>query len=466
MQDLPLNGRNFTTLAQLAPGANNTSQGFSGGNGPDDRRQTSTVTVNGQYPWANNFLIDGMDNNERFIGTVIVKPDVEAISEMAIQTNLYTADVGRTAGGVINLITKSGSNDFHGSLFEFFRNEHLDARNYFVANAGDPIPPYKQNQYGGGFGGPIRKNRTFFFGSYEGLHIRQGLTYTATVPTPAERQGNFAGIARVFDPTTTTAVGAGYARTEFINDQIPRGSLNPIAVNLMNLYPNPTNGNLFNNYVTSPTQKLDENSFDGRVDQKVNDNDSFFVRYTFAKDVSFLPEALPLGTPYGFGGTSTQPTQGVQLNYVHIFSPRVLLELRGGYSRYHISSLPVEYGKNLSQQIGLQNSNVNPDSSGLATFNPTGAGTGIGDSTYVPEYNIDNVYQGSGNITVQKGQHSIKTGGEYRRRQDAQWQSPSPTGFFSFSSEFTDDPSGTVGNAGNAFASLLLGYPYSAQRQL
>jgi hypothetical protein len=167
MQDLPLNGRNFTTLAQLAPGANNTTQGFSGGNGPDDRRQTSTVTVNAQYPWANNFLIDGMDNNERFIGTVIVKPDVEAISEMNIQTNLYSADVGRTAGGVIDLITKSGSNQFHGSLFEFFRNEHLDARNYFVANAGDPIPPYKQNQFGGSLGGPIKKNRTFFFGSYE-----------------------------------------------------------------------------------------------------------------------------------------------------------------------------------------------------------------------------------------------------------------------------------------------------------
>jgi outer membrane receptor protein involved in Fe transport len=154
------------------------------------------------------------------------------------------------------------------------------------------------------------------------------------------------------------------------------------------------------------------------------------------------------------------------LNYVHIFSPRVLMELRAGYSRYHISSLPVDYGTNYSEQIGLLGSNVNADSSGLATFNPTGAGTGIGDSTYVPEYNIDNVYQGSGNISFEKGAHNIKAGGEYRRRQDAQWQSPSPAGFFNFSSEFTDDPSGVVANSGNAYASLLLGYPYSANRQL
>jgi hypothetical protein len=234
----------------------------------------------------------------------------------------------------------------------------------------------------------------------------------------------------------------------------------------MNLYPSPTGSGLFNNYVTSPTQKLDENSVDGRVDQKITDNDSLFVRYTFARDISFLPEALPLGTIYGFGGTSTQPTQGIQLKYVHIFSPKVLLELRAGYSRYHISSLPVDYGTNYSQQIGLLGSNVNADSSGLATFNPTGAGTSIGDSTYEPEYNIDNVFQVSGNTTISLGTHSIKTGGEYRHRQDAQWQSPYPAGLFSFSSEFTDDPSGAIANSGNAFASLLLGYPYSAQRQL
>jgi len=215
MQDMPMNGRNFVVLAQLTAGAaEGEPTGLPSGTRPDDRRLTSAVSVNAQPTSFNNFMIDGMDDNERFIGTVIVKPSVDALQEMKVQTSLYSAEFGRTAGGVINFVTKSGSNEYHGSLFEFFRNQHMDARNFFAAAK----PPYHQNQYGGSIGAPIRKNRVFYFADYEGFRTRQGQTFVESVPTLAERQGNFAGINAIFDPLTTTADGT---RARFPGDQIP-----------------------------------------------------------------------------------------------------------------------------------------------------------------------------------------------------------------------------------------------------
>ncbi len=184
LQDLPLNGRNFVVLAQLTAGASEgEASGLPSGTRPDDRRLTSAVSVNAQPTSFNNFTIDGVDDNERFIGTMIVRPSVDALQEMKVQTNLYSAEFGRTAGGVINFVTKSGTNAFHGSLFEFLRNQHLDARSFFAGAK----PPYHQNQFGGSNGGAIKKNRAFYFGDYEGLRIHQGQTFVDSVPTLAER---------------------------------------------------------------------------------------------------------------------------------------------------------------------------------------------------------------------------------------------------------------------------------------
>jgi hypothetical protein len=181
--EVPLNGRNFVTLVQLAGGAADSTVGYAGGNaqyGGDDQRLTSQVQVNGQLAWANNFLIDGMDNNQRFIGTIMVKPAIESIQEMRVTTTNYGADLGRTAGGVINMITKSGTNDFHGSAYEYFRNQIMDARNFFASSG--PKPVFRQNQYGGSLGGPIRPNKTFFFMDYDGLRLAQALVQISTVP--------------------------------------------------------------------------------------------------------------------------------------------------------------------------------------------------------------------------------------------------------------------------------------------
>src|SRR5438132_3535999 len=219
MQDLPLNGRNFIRLAQLAPGAaEGASNSLSSGNRPDDRRQSSSISINGQNTSLNNFLIDGLDNNERFIGTVIVRPSVDAILEMKVETNAFSAELGRTVGGVINVVTKSGGNQMHGSGFEFYRNEAMDARNFFATNG--PKPLFRQNQFGGSLGGRIAADRTFFFADYAGLRVRQGQTYTTTVPTLAMRQGDFSGLAPIFDPLTGLP---------FPNNIIPANRLDPAA---------------------------------------------------------------------------------------------------------------------------------------------------------------------------------------------------------------------------------------------
>ncbi len=185
MQDLPLNGRNFVQLVQTVPGANEgPGNGLTSGNRPDDRRQSSGFSVNGQDTTLNNYVIDGIDNNERIIGTIGVKPSVEGIQEISVQTNSYAPEAGRTAGGVVNIVTMAGSNAFHGSAYEYFRNDVLDSRNVTSPAASVPKAELRQNQFGGSIGGPIIKNKTFFFFDYEGLRqVQGGTTYTSTVPT-------------------------------------------------------------------------------------------------------------------------------------------------------------------------------------------------------------------------------------------------------------------------------------------
>jgi hypothetical protein len=471
MQQLPLNGRNFVVLAQLAVGASEGEPtGLPSGTRPDDRRQTSAVSVNAQPTSFNNFMIDGMDDNERFIGTVIVKPSIDALQEMKVQTNLYSAEFGRTSGGVINFVTKSGTNDFHGSLFEFFRNEKLDARNFFDKAT---KPSYKQNQYGGSIGGPIRKNRMFFFGDYEGFRMRQGQTFTSTVPTLGARQGNFSGLNAVFDPFTTRpdpAHPGGYLRDRFAGDQIPASRIDPVALRLVNLYPEPLTSGLVNNFTLNPIKSQDNDTMDARLDNRFSDDDSFFARYSFNNTNTIIPGAFPVApsgiNPVGDTGRSgraDQRAQAAQLNYIHIFGPRVALELKAGFSRYNIASLPPNYGKNVDDQLGIPGANVDADSSGLSIVSISGL-LALGDASYIPLITINNLFQEGGSLTYMRGSHSLKIGADLRRRQVTAFQSPTSKGQFSFDSNFTNDPSGSVAGSGNAIASLLLGYPASTTR--
>ena len=475
MQDLPLNGRNFVVLTQLTAGAaEGDPGGLPSGTRPDDRRQTSAVTVNGQPTSNNNFLVDGLDDNERSIGTVILKPSVDALQEMKVETSNYSAEFGRTAGGVINFVTKSGTNEYHGSVFEFLRNDKLDANTFFANKTGQPKAPYKQNQFGGSIGGPIKKNKLFFFGDYEGFRMIQGQTYTSSLPTGPERQGNFAGLNAIFDPLSTVTNAAGVStRTRFPNDQIPTSRFDPVAVNFINLYPMPIASGLANNFTYQPNKSQNNDTMDARGDYRFSELDTLFARYSLNNTPTVLPPGCPLAsngmspvcdnaTP-GRAGTASQRAQSAELNYAHVFSPRVVMELKSGFSRYWIHSLPVNYGKNYSQQLGLSGVNIDSDSSGLSLIEPSGL-TYLGDYTYIPLLTLDNAFQESGSVSYIRGSHSIKVGADLRRRQTDVFQSATARGQFNFDANLTNDPSGATSGSGNAVASLLLGDPASTTR--
>jgi hypothetical protein len=471
MQNLPLSGRNFVVLTQLTAGASEGDpNGLPSGTRPDDRRQTSAVTVNGQPTSYNNFLIDGMDDNERSIGTILVKPSVDALQEMKVQTSLYSAEYGRTAGGVINFVTKSGTNQFHGSVFEFLRNEKLDARNFFAAVK----PAYKQNQFGGSMGGPVVKNKLFFFGDYEGFRMHQGQTYTASVPTAAERAGNFAGVAPIFDPLSTTTNSSGVStRTRFLNDQIPLNQMDPVAVNLVALWPLPLRSGLANNYSYQPMKTQNNDTMDVRGDYRLSDSNTLFGRYSLNNTTTLLPPGCPpaangispvcdSATP-GRAGTASQRAQSAQVNYAHVFSPHVVMELKSGFARYYIYSLPQNSGTNASQQVGLKGVNIDSDSSGLSIISTSGLTT-MGDASFIPLKTVDNMFQETGSVSYMRGAHSIKMGADIRRRQTTVFQSATSKGQFNFDANLTNDPSGAVSGSGNGTASLLLGYPASTTR--
>jgi hypothetical protein len=230
VQDLPLNGRNVIGLVRMVPGANEgLPNSLSSGNRPDDRRQTSTVSVNGQNDVLNNNLIDGMEQQRAVHGTIGVRPSVDAIAEVKVQTNTYTAETGRTAGAVLNILTKSGTNDFHGSGYGFFRNEKFDSYDYF-ARRDQPKPRLRQQQWGGSFGGPIVRNRTFIFADYERYHQERGQTFVSTVPTARMRIGDFSELLSrgivIYDPLASP-------RTPFPNNVIPGNRIDPIALRFL-----------------------------------------------------------------------------------------------------------------------------------------------------------------------------------------------------------------------------------------
>jgi len=479
--NLPLNGRNFIGLAQLVAGANDAAPVD---RGVDDRRRSSGVAVNGQSSTFNNFLIDGMDNNERFIGSVIVRPSIDALAQVKVQTSQYSAELGRTAGGVINMITKSGGNEFHGTLFHFFRNEKLDAKNLF-SRPQDPKPAYKQNQFGGSLGGPIVKSRSFFFTDYESFRLRQATTITRTVPTAAMTLGSFSGVNPIFDPLTQRPDPARpgfFIRDRFSNDTIPLARLDPVARNVLSLYPLPQTAALANNLVLNPVVHQRDEIFDMRVDHVFSSTDNIFGRYSINDTDTLLPAASAGGGSFGLGSGLPRVTEGIgkgiepggvqkasqraqsaQVNEVHIFSPRMTMELKANFSRFVTRSLSPNFGANASQQIGLTGANTDLDSSGLANFT-LGTYTAIGDGSFLPTTTINNLYQAGGTLSYVVGSHSIKFGGDVQRRHVNQAQSQQPVGLFTFDSNFTNDPSGAIARSGNEIASLLLGYPASVLR--
>ncbi|MBI1760743.1 MAG: carboxypeptidase regulatory-like domain-containing protein [Acidobacteria bacterium] len=493
VQDLPLNGRNYIALALLAPGVSaGPPNGLATGTRPDERRLNSSFSVNGQDPILNNNMIDGMDNNERIIGTIGVRPSIDAIQEFKVQTNLYSAEISRTSGGVVNILTKSGTNSFHGSLFEFVRNDKFDANgNYnFTGNAAAQLPKqkFRQNQYGGSIGGPIIKDRTFFFGDYEKLSIRQGIAIVATVPTAKQRIGDFSenctagfnaqGICAnaAQQINLVNALGTAPLGAVPFNrlDVAPYAALrDPLALKLAALYPLPTSGGLnVANYASSPVRPQDATTFDGRVDHRFNDKTNFFGRYSFNDITTVQPTGFPdagginPGGLFAFAGPNETRAQNIQLNLVRTIRPNLLFEGKVGYLRLAIQSKTINDGKNTANDLGFPCNAVSCVNIGdNQTFGlPRVLIQGfqeLGDAIFVPLLQFDNTYQYNGALTWTKGAHNLKFGASLIRRQFSLVQSARPRGEFTFNA--------TAGNApaplNFGLANFIAGAPVTIIRQ-
>lgn len=482
IEDLPLNGRNFVQLAVLGPGVVGVGFGAKGtimsGTRPDDLRPGSELFANGNREGSNNFLIDGTDNNERLTLAIALRPSVEAVQEFKIQTNLFAADQGRNAGATINVLTKSGSNQWHGSAYEFLRNDRLDAKNYFVP-ATTRKPPFRQNQFGASFGGRIIPDKLFFFGNYEGFRRSQARTILSTVPTMAMRSGDYSGVRDIFDPSTTVAApgtASGFTRTPFANRQIPTSRFDPLMARMIQAYPAPQAAGLTNNYtaVLKDLQRWDQG--DGRIDWNWNEKNTVFGRYSRQDTVTTRPstfpnsrvpgfdQALGLGNEDTFAGASTLHSYHAVVSWIRTITPSFIMEAKMGYNRFNLVFLQegAAPGAQLGEKLGFRGSNQGPQSDGVPIISPGGY-FGIGQTRSLPIYRINNTFHPRIDFTKLHGRHSFKFGTDVRRRQITQYQTNRGNGRYNFGRTFTDDPN-SVANTGETMAAFLLGLPSTIEQ--
>jgi hypothetical protein len=423
IENLPLNGHNFTQLATLIPGVSrgvptNVATG-QGNNAETFRYNTSggaSLVVNGARPQANNFMLDGLDNNESLVNTIVFFPSTEAIQEFKVQTSIAPAEYGRAGGGVVNTALKSGTNEIHGSAFEYLRNSELDARPTFASTRN----PFKRNQFGGTIGAPIKKNKLFIFGDYQGFRQSTpiGVDF-ASVPTALMRQGNFSellspALSGLPQPITITNLMTGQP---FPGNIIPANLQNPVGLKYLNAYPLPNiSGKVEQNYTIQRQQVQNFDDFDIRGDWLASEKDQVFMRFSFAQDPEVTSTRLP-GLPAGFGsGAQFNDDRGAAIGYTHVFSPSLLSDLRLGFQRTFLGYTPPYDNVPLSANLGIPNANTSPLLGGgalIGGFNSQLEYTGDYGPYLVPE----NTYQVAETVSATVGNHSLKFGGNIIRRQ-------------------------------------------------
>jgi hypothetical protein len=460
VEDLPLNGRNYLSLARLSTGVLPPKPGDRGAGG-------GSFTANGVRAQLNNFQLDGVDNNAKIVdqqnsSPVAIQPSIDALQEFKVETNNYSAEYGYSAGAVVNASIKSGTNKFHGAAFEFLRNDVLDARNYF-ASPTVKKPILQRNQFGGVLGGPVIKNNTFFFVSYEGTSQNLGQTLTTNVPTAAQKGGNFAGGNSIYDPNTlTTNANGTFARQVFPGNLIPTSRLDPLAMKLLALEPFPNTSQPGFNFVINPTQTDRAKRFDSRGDKHLSDKDQLFARYSWFDDPAVNPTvfAAPL-----VGGTSSQQAhvvnggQGAALGETHVFGAFLVNEFRAGYNRLNSTLSP--FGTDVTPSsfgfLGIPNQ---MGVTGLPNITISGF-SALGENTSLPNAKISEALTFEDHVSWIKGAHTLTMGGNYRWVRSYFDASNSARGSFGFSGAFTNNPAST-GNSGSGLADFLIGIPASA----
>jgi hypothetical protein len=476
IKTLPLNGRNFVNLTRTVPGV---VRGIPGANidgaGSLAWRASASFSANGQRPRDNNYMLDGVDNNETWLQTVVLFPSVDALDEFKLQTSTYSAEFGRSLGGVVNLQIKSGTNAMHGSGFEFLRNDAFDANNFFNNRAGRPKPDFSQHQYGGTIGGPLVKDKTFYFFDYQGYHVNQGATYLSTVPSARMRAGDFSELNRViYDPVT---------HLPFPGNVIPQSRWDPAARNMLSqIIPEAntggtvgSNGQTINNYLINPTLERQDNQIDIKVDHGLSKSNRFFARYSYEKTHRVLPATLPHGDAgFTFGaGDGNIKAQGFAFNDTHTFSSSLLNEFRFGWSSIKFLMTPIDYGGNLAQAVGIPGINLNDVTSAFPQimFN-NGGMRNMGSNGNQPLITNQNDFQIFDNITRVMGKQTIRAGGSWTHRSREILNADTIVGRFDFNQNLTSNCAGItsgctlVTNTGFDFASFLLGYASNASRTL
>ena len=517
VNDLPLNGRNFTFLAQLAAGVN-TPQADTRGNAA-----TGAFSANGSRPAQNNYLLDGVDNNSDTVdflnGTnFVVLPPVDAIEEFKVQTSGFSAEYGRSGAAVLNATIKSGTNELHGSAWEYFRNDKLDAADFFENAGGVPKGALRQNQFGVAAGGPIIKNKIFIFGDYEGFRRVQGTVLTGSVPTALERSSGFTNLTEllgqggtqadvlgrlfpkgtIFDPATTRTVGCGqndplsgfagpacgtgqavgttvgYAREPFgtcspdtsvftaaacdLNDLTgAAGRFDANGLKLLGLFPNPTSSSLFGNFTTSPKLFEHRNAFDVKMDLIPNEKNQVFFRFSLADDPQFIPGIFG-GVADGGGfaqGNQTANAQQSVLSYTHTFSPNLINVVRGGLNYLHTTrNIPSANDlSDLPGSFGIQGIPQAAENGGLPAIGIGGLQT-LGGNAFLPSDEVSSTFQLTDDLTKIYGKHTFKMGFEWQHVKFSTLQPPWSRGQFNFDGNYTDVPGKGGDNTG--IAQLLL----------
>lgn len=468
LTELPVLGRNVSSLIGILPGALKGGAAFIGENPGSD----TNGFVNGAGSGNNYHQLDGIDNQETIQGVAMVNPAVDSLQEMKITTNTYDAEFGQVAGAVLQASTKSGTNDYHGTLYEYLQNNKFFARNPFT-QATTSVAPWRWNQFGGSFGGPIKKEKLFFFGDWQGLRSRQGSTLQFGLPNAAMKQGDFSAFAGqypIFDPLTGDDNGRG--RTQFQGNMIPLSRLDPAVKQLVQLLPDPNTPDttFARNYTKSGSFASDTDSVDGRVDYNYSANSRFFGRYTFLRSRYDAPPVFgaKLGGP-GFGPQAEvggTRTQNLSANYTRVIKSTLIAEFRVGFSRFRSNLAQNDVGLKTAQEIGIPGINKGDAmTDGLPQMSWEGpiASYWIG-NPYPNFFELEQGIQYTTNWTAVKSSHSLKWGVDLRPKVKLQRIDKSLRGAFGFARTGTASADIPGANNGLGFATFLLGWSRSFSR--
>jgi hypothetical protein len=448
MQKLPLAIRNWDDLLAMVPGVQ--SDRYTEQAGGTSAGRTGGVSVHGNRSLQNNFLLDGVANNSfstnvQELTTQISRPSVDAISEFKVITSPYAAEYGWAPGASVVVNTKSGTNAIRGTAYDFFRNDSLDTINYFAKAANQPKPTNKQNQFGGNLGGPVVRNRIFFFGDYEGTRIQQGVLRTGRVLTPAEKSGTFASAIR--DPLTGLP---------FANNTIPANRIDPVAAQVAALLPDPnTTGG--NNFIRQPNVEDNSDRVLARVDLHLSDNDTVFARYIWSDRFRYVPGFLGGildGTSTSAWGRNYLKSNGAVGGWTKVLGSNLVNEARISWARGTNDGTQDPFGEDGNAQIGLKGIPPNPVVLGGVTGMDIAGHIRIGSPNFMPKFQHTNQVQWIDTLSWVKGRHQVKFGADLMLPMSNEYFDVAPTrGNMSFTAQYT----------GNAFADFMLGYVQRAQ---